>query len=1290
MREDQKVAVIGIGLRFPEADNLDQFYHNLTEGKDSVRPISDRRKALLGFSPEKDLLNSGWVEGIDNFDYRFFNISKREAVFMNPEHRMLLKLACEAIWDANYSLEELSNSETGVYLGGNPDLDYGLRIDEEDPLRIIGNSPSLAASRISHFMNLRGPAMMIDTTCSSSSVAIHQAVSALVSGDIEMAIAGGAYTYLKIPEKGQDINSLGIFSEDGKAKAFDHKANGTSGGEGGGLILLKRLDKAIQDGDSIHAIITGSAINHDGKTSNGITAPSPEAQKNVLLKAWIKSQISVDDLHYIEAHGTGTKLGDPIEFKAISDALQEKTDVKKFCSVSALKTNIGHLNNASGVAGVIKAILSLKNSVKFRSLHYNRPNPLLELDNSGAKIQTENESWNTTGKYCGVSSFGLSGTNAHIVLEAAKQENLPFLNDGELCLKISAKTIDSLESYSNSIENYLRHSDDQLIAHQLHALNTGRDDFSYRTSFHAKDKTELLNQLKQRNYDRLSPVTERQVVFLAGNFDLDITSSYKEALGDALQIAAYQQVLDSTRGEISENLRKFAFQYACFSSLQAKGVKLKTVIGTGMGRLLAQLFSKKINLDQAVANIESDSWSKDPLDEKKFRGILHKLNTIGHTIFIDFSTKSDLSVVAFDELNEGFDVRIATDFSNSTGLVLDLYQAGVAIDWKKFYNHIGTAKLRVPLYTFDDESCWYFPKTNQVKESVKKTENTIPSNKEKINFDSIELHLIALWQELLEMDDISVDDDFFDLGGHSLNGIKLINEVNATYNTLLQFEDLYEYATIEQLAEFIGDSTENKVEQGIPVLDEQPFYKATSAQKLFWLQAQHESTQYLNNIVGAALIKGEFDISNFEKACLFVINRHEVLRTVFKMEGSELRQIVLPDLSGFTVLFDDLSSENPDDNAEKKLVQDAILTEFDLDKGPLLKINLFKTASERYIVSMVLHHIIADDWSVNILTKELFENYQLINSGSVSTKEPLKVQFRDYSAWYENKIDQSNLLEEQVFWHKELSDSVANQILLPYDFNRSEKPSFEGNMRGTILNKTIADQLRGISKTHNVTLFTTLMAIVNMTINYFSSQSTINIGIPVSGRIHKDIEPLIGLFLNNLVIKTEIAENKSFDELLSHQHDKISNAMAHQSYPYERLVSELQAEGTDQKNALYDIMVVMLTNSAFETSLNNVSGIENEEVKISNFPVVNPVSKLDITFFFIEKESIELNIEYATDLFREETIDKILEVFQKLTERIITNTSESINALQANLIPETGDFYQKLVEHSASQIDDDF
>lgn len=493
---NRDIAIIGIACEFPKASDVDQYWEVLRNGVNCRSEFTGQRKqdtdnylVREGMSPDEIQYSKyAYIKEIDKFDYEFFHISPKEAQLMDPKQRMFLQTAWKAIEDAGYGGKKIVGTRTGVYLGYCVEFDFEYKqfIEAVDPeqryLSIPGNIKAIVASRISYMLDLKGPSMTVDTTCSSSLVATHLACQAIRNEECEMAISG-AIKIRYLPEDPKDAVNLGINSSDGITRTFDDNSDGVGSGEGVGAVLLKPLNKAVEDGDHIYAVIKGTAINQDG-TTNGITAPNPAAQEEVILRAWKDGKIDPESVSYIEAHGTGTKLGDPIEIEGITRAFNNYTKRKQFCAVGSVKSNLGHLDDAAGIAGLIKTALILDKKEIPPLLNFRRPNHAIDFTESPVYINDSNIRLPKTGTKarCGISGFGFSGTNCHIVLEEAPQTEERTLKNTEKVniLTISAKSKESLIRYVELYKDYFREKTADALNNICFTANTGREHLNYR------------------------------------------------------------------------------------------------------------------------------------------------------------------------------------------------------------------------------------------------------------------------------------------------------------------------------------------------------------------------------------------------------------------------------------------------------------------------------------------------------------------------------------------------------------------------------------------------------------------------------------------------------------------------------------------------------------------------------------------------------------------------------------------------------------------------------------------
>ncbi|WP_019423136.1 type I polyketide synthase [Paenibacillus sp. OSY-SE] len=488
---ENTIAIIGMSGRFPGAGHVGQFWDNLKHGQESITFFTDDMLREAGVREDK-LHAPNYVKAapvltdIDKFDYPFFGMSKREADMLDPQHRLLLMCAWEALEDAGYvadSYEGLISLFAGCGFNNYLVNEILSRKDDfsEEELQMVlqTNSNDYLSTRISYKLNLRGTSVTLQTACSTSLVAVHYACQSLLMYQSDLALAGGAS--LRIPAlEGYMYQEGGIFSPDGHCRAFDAEAKGTIFGSGAGIVALKRLEDALEHHDHIYALIKGSAANNDGSSKVGYTAPSVEGQRRVVSEAMMMAEADPRTIGYIEAHGTGTVLGDPIEIAALQEAFGDTGD-KQYCAIGSVKTNIGHLNAASGIAGLIKSVLMLYNKQIPPSLHYHRPNPAIDFKESPFYVNTALTDWAAAAhpRRAGVSSFGIGGTNAHLILEEAPTS--PKTGSRmEQVLLLSARTDTALDSMAAALHRHLQLHPELAMEDVAYTLQVGRQAFPYR------------------------------------------------------------------------------------------------------------------------------------------------------------------------------------------------------------------------------------------------------------------------------------------------------------------------------------------------------------------------------------------------------------------------------------------------------------------------------------------------------------------------------------------------------------------------------------------------------------------------------------------------------------------------------------------------------------------------------------------------------------------------------------------------------------------------------------------
>ncbi|PZM62999.1 type I polyketide synthase [Paenibacillus dendritiformis] len=637
-----EIAVIGMAGRFPGARNIEEYWDNLKNGKESVRFFSDEELEAAGVDSEL-IRNPRYVKAkavvpdAEWFDSDFFDYSPREAEVIDPQLRIFHECTWEALEHAGCDPEQ-TNGAIGLFAGASASIYWQLvamlsrsESTAEQFAALALSDKDFLSTRISHKLNLKGPSVNVDSACSTSLLAIHMACRALLTGECRMALAGGVT--VTVPRTEGYLYEEGMVSSpDGHCRAFDAKAKGTVGGEGAGIVVLKPLKQAIADGDCIYAVIKGSASNNDGTRKVGFSAPSIEGQAEVIRAAQRMGRIAPESISYVEAHGTGTALGDPVEIEALKLAFQ--TEKTGFCRIGSVKTNIGHLNSAAGVAAFIKTVLSLHHKQLPPSLHFETPNPKIDFANSPFIVNTELIPW-TNERYplrAGVSSFGIGGTNIHVVLEEAPPQ--PDGDEGRAAqlVLLSAKTESGLEQATARLGAHLREHPGLPLSDVAYTLQIGRRAFRHRRMFvcsSAEDARELLETLPpERVHSRSCDNDQARLVFMFPgqgaqyvNMGLDLYQrepDFREAVDRCCDIV--RPLLDADLKELlypagndaaadcAERIKQtdvtqplmFIFSYALAQLLMKWGLKPSALIGHSAGEYVAACLAGVMTLEEAL------------------------------------------------------------------------------------------------------------------------------------------------------------------------------------------------------------------------------------------------------------------------------------------------------------------------------------------------------------------------------------------------------------------------------------------------------------------------------------------------------------------------------------------------------------------------------------------------------------------------------------------------------------------------------------------------------------------
>ncbi|TRT78765.1 MAG: acyltransferase domain-containing protein [Microcystis aeruginosa Ma_AC_P_19900807_S299] len=657
-QKNEPIAIIGMGCRFPGgANSPEAFWELLSRGKEAIVPVpSQRWDAEAYYDENPDLPNKtyarygGFIDAVDQFDPQFFGMTPREAIALDPQQRLLLEVSWEALENAGIAPQKLTGTQTGVFVGIGLD-DYAKRqIKQQIPIDAYtgsGNAFCFASGRLSYFLGLQGPSLAIDTACSSSLVTVHLACQSLRNRESNLALAGGVSLMLS-PEVTLYLSKTRALSPDGRCKTFDKDANGYVRGEGCGMVVLKRFSDAISDGDNILGVIRGSAVNQDGPSS-GLTVPNGSAQMAVIRQALENAKVKPEQISYLEAHGTGTALGDPIEVRGINNVLCKDRSTDNPLMVGSVKTNIGHLEIAAGMASLLKVILSLKNQEIPPHLHFKELNPDLAAAATALKIPTASLPWQRTEepRRAGISAFGLSGTNAHIIIEEPPQ--LSF-NPSEVdrpahLLTLSAKSDDALDDLAQKWVNYLEKNPQLNLADLAFSANTGRGQFNHRLAILAKSTLEAKDSLtaftqKQPCLNVFSQAVaksrQNKIAFLftgqgsqyadMGRQLYETQPTFRHALEECDRLLqpylekSLLEVLYSDSSLLDQTAYTqpalFAIEYALYKLWQSWGIKPDGVLGHSVGEYVSACVAGVYSLEEGIKLIAERGRLMQSLPQK--------------------------------------------------------------------------------------------------------------------------------------------------------------------------------------------------------------------------------------------------------------------------------------------------------------------------------------------------------------------------------------------------------------------------------------------------------------------------------------------------------------------------------------------------------------------------------------------------------------------------------------------------------------------------------------------------
>ncbi len=1233
-------AVIGLAGRFPGAADPGQLWENLRRGVESVSVLSDEDLRAAGVD-EARIASPNYVkaapllDGVDLFDADLFGFNPREAEMLDPQQRLFLEHGWQVLENAGYDPLRF-RGPIGVYAGAQTSSYVFNLLTHPEILDTLGLSAVQAgvekdflAPRLSYALNLKGPSVAVQTACSTSLVAVHLACQALAAGDCDIALAGGVTVHVPQREGYLYIDG-GLNSPDGHCRAFDAGARGAVFGSGVGLVALKRLDDALRDGDTIHAVIRGTAINNDGAVKVGFAAPSVEGQAQVIAAAQAAAGVSPDSISYVEAHGTGTVLGDPIEVAALTSAFRAGTDRTGFCALGSVKTNVGHLDAAAGIAGLLKTVLALRHRQIPPSLHFERPNPKIDFASSPFYVAARLEDWPApqggAPRRAGVSAFGVGGTNAHVVLEEAPEPEPSGPSRPHQLLLLSARTPEALDEATARLAAHLSRTShaagdgSPCLADVAYTLQVGRQQLEHRRVLVCNHVEDAVAALEAHDPARLlsgrSPSGRRSLVFvfpdrgIDGGIDgetarafYDTEPVFREALDAVAERLSprlgrdLRDLLLSPSAELSPRFAQpalFAVQHSLAQLWLSWGIVPWTAVGHGLGELAAACLNGALGFEEALDLVSSTDpgpaaptgWTREPAES-----IARRLAKApgGNPIMQEVIPSTPGGAGLLEALGR-------------------LWLAGVEIDWQGFSAHERRQRVPLPTYPFQrrrfwiERRAWLPTAAVTATAAVQAVDEARPVRPAPTAFaghsrpyltapfvaprDEEETLLAEMWHRLLGIHPIGAHDDFFELGGHSLLATQVLSRIPEALQVEIGWDAFFAGPTVAGLAEQVRAARRSRAStssapetaaappliQPVPRDGDLPL---SFAQERLWFLDQLEPGSTAYNIPSPFTLRGRLDLSAFARALSETVRRHESLRTTLEMTpaGQGVQRIapsraIVPPSVDLRGL-----SEAARRQEALRLARAEERLPFNLSQGPLLRVVRLALADEESLVLATMHHTVGDGWSIGVMVGEIATLYTAFAAGRPSPLPELPIQYADFAAWQRKWLSGGVLEAELAWWRERLQDVPV--LEMPTDRPRPATPTFRGRSLAFRISPQLTSDLHAHSRRQGGTLFMSALAAFEILLASHSGQDDFAVGTPIAGRNHRRTEELIGFFVNTLVLRADLSADPSLRELLARAREASLGAYAHQDLPFEKIVEELKPERSLSHSPLFQVLLVL-------------------------------------------------------------------------------------------------------------------
>ncbi|WP_098013803.1 MULTISPECIES: non-ribosomal peptide synthetase [unclassified Streptomyces] len=1317
------IAITGLACRFPGAESAEEFWELLRGGVDPREEV-----------PEKDLRRAGRAWALSDpayvairkrfsdpalFDAEYFGLSPAEASVTDPQQRFLLETAVHALEDAGLVPASFPG-RIGVYLGVNIS-DYLLQNILPNPEAIkplgfhrvlMGNDRGYTATQLSYRLGLTGPSLAVDCACSSSLAAVHHACRALMDYEADAVLVGGAA--INPTDVGYAPVEGGISSPDGRCRPFSADAGGTVFSSGAGLVVLRRLDEALEDGDRVLAVIRASGLNNDGARKSGYTAPSIRGQAELIAEVHELAGVTSDQISYVEAHATGTPLGDPIEVSALTEAFRRTGDSVGHCGIGSVKSNIGHLDAASGIAGLIKVVLSLRHRQLPATLGCERLNPHIDFHASPFRVNTRLRPW--TGQrplLAGVSSLGVGGTNVHLLVEEAPDRPAagPSAAEGGHLLLLSARSAAALDALEDAVRSRVAAStpgDARDVAHTLAARRTLHP--LRRALLWRADREPVLLAPRQPG---TAPAENAAVFVLTDDVLPDV------ALASLRSRPAFEVAVRRLTARCSfpssgpdtdplDRLRRthpraaaMVTALACAELWAEQGVRPGAVVATTWSRPAAAVLSGVITESEAprivaaLARGEEQAHALDGVvpgratipwydsdgaelcpagrvpDAALVFGDTHaspgqrtlppRLPALLNPVPVTESAPSLPSVFpdALD-LTGTKDVRPGAE-----ALLAALGQAWVAGLTEEPARSVSAADADrctdVPRYPFQRRRHWLEAKADPGPTGAPDGEPTGASGERALgDLGQVALQIFA---RATGRSEITPEDDLFLLGGDSLLATRVVAQAQQLWGRRIPLGSFMEEPTPAGLARLAAKSEPSSLPGGLPgaaaparavPAEESGPAPATSIQEAFLFLSEYEGAAEAFNVPVLADLRGAVDRDALRSAVADLVARHETLRTSFRATGDGFLQVV-----GEQAPMDVAEEDVADEDALRVAIGSLLDTTIPTDRAPLCAARMFRMGPERTVLALALHHLVADATSIGVLLRDLYALY-LGRTGGDPDLPAISTLAARHARAEAHWLTTEEAERQRAFWRGQLADLPA-PLELPGDGSRGARRSYRGAKLKFTLPPKAAQSVRDLAAEESTTPFVVVLTAFCVLLTALSDQKDLIVGCPVSGRHRPETRDLIGNFVNTLPIRSTVSADQSFRSLLRDTARRVTGAMDHQELPFEVMARDAVrgTDGRDDASSVFQVLFNMLHPGS-------MSAQPPKGIDVRPLPFERTTSPYELSLdWWIDDDLIGGRFLYDTDRFSRQTVDAWRESFVHLLETLTGAPDTAVDGVPA-------------------------